>query len=119
MSAVVELRAAIEKAINEDWELVKDTAGAVNSAAEIFPLAYRFGWHAARKHEGYVDAEERIRQLEKQCEVLAAEVDKMRPVVEATQRWRHTQERAKASENFRRQQEMIKTVDGYEAGYPK
>lgn len=27
--------------------------------------------------------EQRIRQLEKQCEVLAAEVDKMRPVVEA------------------------------------
>lgn len=28
--------------------------------------------------------DERIRQLEQQCEVLAAEVDRMRPVVEAT-----------------------------------
>lgn len=33
----------------------------------------------------YNRALSRIRQLEKQCEVLAAEVDRMRPVVEAAE----------------------------------
>lgn len=84
---VTEYQLAIENAIAEDWELVKDTAGKVNTAAEIFPLAYRFGWHAARKHVGYTSADERIRQLEKLNATLAAEVDRMRPVVEAACKW--------------------------------
>lgn len=81
---VTEYQLAIENAIAEDWELVKDTAGRVNTAAEIFPLAYRFGWHAARKHVGYTSADERIRQLEKLNATLAAEVDRQRLVMNAT-----------------------------------
>jgi hypothetical protein len=44
------LQQAIAIAITEDWELIKDTAGAVADRKSIFELAYRFGWHAAGKY---------------------------------------------------------------------
>ena len=44
-------RRELQRLIDEDWELIKDTAGAVSDRHTIFDMAFRFGWHAARKHE--------------------------------------------------------------------
>lgn len=41
---------ALQDAITEDWELVKDTAGKACDAKTIFELAFRFGWHAGSKY---------------------------------------------------------------------
>lgn len=57
----------------------------------------------------------RVRELEKLNATLAAEVDRMRPVVEATQRWRHGCERRKLSQAYQMIVAMAKTVDAYEA----
>lgn len=48
--SVAELRAAIDAAITEDWEIVKDTAGKFADRHSMFEMAYRFGWHAATKY---------------------------------------------------------------------
>lgn len=49
---VLELQVAIQAAIDEDWELIKDTAGKFADRRSMFNMAYRFGWHAASKHYG-------------------------------------------------------------------
>lgn len=46
---LTDLQIEIQKAIDEDWELVKDTAGAHADRRTLFDLAFRFGWHAATK----------------------------------------------------------------------
>lgn len=52
--SLTELQLAIEKAVAEDWDLIKDTTGKACDARAIFDLAYRFGWHASDKyHQRY------------------------------------------------------------------
>lgn len=55
---LTEYREEIQRLIDEDWELVKNTAGVSADRRAMFDMAFRFGWHAARKHNQVVTDEE-------------------------------------------------------------
>lgn len=61
---------------------------------------------------------ERIRQLEKQCAVLATEVDRMRPVVEAAVKWNETNYRDTEEIEFALDA-LGEACDDYQASNPK
>lgn len=76
-------------------------------------------WMATQEHKARTALERRIEQLEKLNATLAAEVDRMRPVVEAVQRWRHGWEGRKPSAAYQINVATAKAVDAYEASTPK
>lgn len=59
---LAEYREEIQRLIDEDWELVKDTAGLVADRHTIFDMAFRYGWYAARKHKQVTTDDEGNRQ---------------------------------------------------------
>lgn len=63
---MTELQITIEKTLNEDWDLVKDTAGACSDNHTVFALAFRFGWHAAHKYYKPNEFNEAVDKVNKQ-----------------------------------------------------
>lgn len=49
VQSALRLQLAIDKAIADDWEQVKDAAGKTDRRS-LFDMAYRFGWHEATKY---------------------------------------------------------------------
>lgn len=95
------------------------TGGAISREQE---LAYRDYFEDSNSMDpsdcfdaGWKAAQTRIRQLEKQCATLTAEVDRQQVVVEAAQQWRQGWNKRVATKYHELEQMVVRAVDAYEA----